>query len=218
MEKEVVSLACCLDRELARGGFNRLDPTPTAPEIEISAAWKQKTWGHVRGVAAVSVGRFTNHPGDFAHCVKRRVARAIGYFWLFHRVTLHLVIHGEGILGRSEELNSYMEGPIGGMALESIHVVDLNASQALAHYSAESGPFEDLLQPMHQGAMQAAGVMLRRAARAILRPMPVRLRLDYSRQTGRATRSVCFQGGPSAECVTLLDRGVEAFIYGYRTS
>jgi hypothetical protein len=150
MDENLHTLVCHINEEVVRGGFTRLEPTPSASEIEIAAAWKQKTWGHVWGVAAVSLGRFTNHPGDFAHCVKRRVARAIGYSFLFHRVTLHLVIVGRGVLGRSEELQIYMEPSAGQFSLPNIHVVDLDARAALGHYPDDEGVHEEIVQPLNR--------------------------------------------------------------------
>jgi hypothetical protein len=204
-----------IDQEVGRGGCQRLDPTPTAAEIEIAAAWKRKTWGHIWGVAVVSLGRFTNHPGDFAHCLKRRVARAIGYFFLLHRVSLQLVIFGRGILGRSEELQVYMEGSAARISLPSIHVVDLEVGSGLDNYPEGDGCDEEILQPVHQREMQAAAI-LARPLRYLPQGRPVRLRLAYSRAKGRAARSVSFEGGSGAEFVALVDRGVTAFVHGHQ--
>jgi hypothetical protein len=216
MDRDLDTLVRHLDEEVVRGGFKRVEPVPAAPEIEIAAVWKQKVELHVWAVAVVSLGRFTNHPGDFAHCVKRRVARAIGYFPVFGRVTLYPVIFGRGILARSDELHGYMERRVARVTLPSIHVVDLDASAALAHFQEVEGEHAEVIEPSHDSVGMMPGLLFKLflAASAALRAAPVRACLAYSRRTGRAMRSVCFRGGRT-DCIDLLDRGAEAFVRGH---
>jgi hypothetical protein len=213
MDKDLDILVHHLNEEVTRGGFTRLEPTPVAPEIEIAAAWKQKSWGHVWGIAAVSLGRFTNDPGDFAHCIKRRVARAIGYFFLFHRVTLHLTIFGRGILARTQELHAQMNAPPGPVRLSSIHVVDLDAGQALRDLPEDEYVHEEIAPASTSAATLVAGLFVPMARE--FQSLPARLRFVSCRKTGRAARSVSFPGGSAAECAALLNRAVDAFVYGF---
>jgi hypothetical protein len=214
MDKDLDILVRHLNEEVARGGFMRLEPTPSAPEIEIAAVWKQTLGMQVSAIAVVALGRFSNHPGDFAHCVKRRVARAIGYFPFFGKVTLYPVIFGRDILARSDGLELFMEGTHGRVALPGIHVVDLNAATELVRYTEHEGTHEDTIVPAQQPTGGLFGAIPKIVV-AALSSRPVRVRFQYRRRTGRAMRSANHVGGRGHEFIPLIDRGVTAFVDGH---
>jgi len=215
MDRELDVLVRHLDRAVAGAGFQRLEPAPSAPEIEIAAAWKQKAGLQVWAVAMVSLGQFRNHPADFAHCVKRRVARAIGYFPFLGRVALFPVIYGRGIFARTGGMEAFMDGG-GRVTLPSIHVVDLEVGAGLAHYADDEGMYEEVVRPAYEEAPVSASMLsvASRILTAALSSAPVRVRLHYSRRTRRAMRSANPLGRQAHEYSALLDRAGTAFVEG----
>jgi hypothetical protein len=217
-------LARQLDITLAPPGFMRLVPAPSVEGVQIVAAWRRR-WPRV-GVAVVPIGRYIDHPGDFARQLKRRVGRQIGYFPVFMPLELHFIVTGPGILTRATELQLYLD-TLGNLTfgnltvtLQSIHVIDVAAGEYLADLPALEERFEEQLKHPEQQAVEDISKFLRVAK---LNPFPgpsispMQMEMDYSHRTGRAVRSARNWGrrdGTLLATCAAIDDGIERFIHG----
>src|SRR5690348_14785398 len=95
-----------LDGYLRPLNARKVIPTPTIEAVELIAAWK--TGWPRQGVGVVSIGSYSDHPGEFAAKLQRRIGWRIGYFPVFLPMQLHVVVTGRGILPRATELQLHL--------------------------------------------------------------------------------------------------------------
>lgn len=212
------TLANHLNDPLVAVGFRRIVPTPHVEAVRLIAAWKA-TWPR-RGIAVVSIGKYIDHPGEFAAKIRKRVGRSIGYFPILMPLGLHLVITGSGILNRATELQLYLDTVATfGVTLLSVHVVDLVATPHLQGLPAlperhveeietltqkNIGQVKNAMQPKLIDIFPATG------------DNNIQLVFNYSHRTGRAVKSACTwgRGGTLRPVFEAIGAGIVSYIHG----
>lgn len=206
-------LAWRLNDELTPHGFRQLAPVPEVEGARVVAIWKRKTWNTNRGVVVVAVDDSVIDPGEYARLNRRRFGKLVGYIPLLYEVGLQVVLVGPDLLQRAARLNEYVDQiNTQWVVLQSIHVVDAAAGPLLAHLPDALDP-ESRMKPAIQRFFEAIPSVwkLLSANRGF---DPMKLRFEFSRETGRAALSArTWALWKSGSFIDAIEAGINGFVH-----
>jgi len=215
-------LADFIEESVQRYSFKKMDTLPVVEHTKPVAIWTYKSLFLNRGIALVVLDPTNLQVGDAARAVKQPIGKAIGYIPLLHTLGLQIIILGRGVLVGRENLHRFLDTvDTGTVVLQSIHVVDTDASRLFdIHAIPSQGLNEDLGLPKWLEDIEKVHELtpVRLAMRAIGKPLPprfegVKVRLNFSKDTGRAAFSVRTWGlTATVPIIDVIEKGIHEFV------
>src|SRR5947209_7320442 len=95
------ALIQCINDAVQPVRYRRHEPRRRLERVRLLATWKGLPFALSRGIALAAIDHYADHPADFAHKLRIRTGKLIGYVPLVYPLGLHFIVCGRRILSRA---------------------------------------------------------------------------------------------------------------------
>jgi hypothetical protein len=150
IESSIDNLITIMDENLKQLSFEKYLIEDKSSKFYKSHVWRRKTWNTNRAVALIPFSKTGKNTGKYAKNIKSILGKEIGYKLFFYPLGLQIILYGNNIYKKTEELNKYVDKiDTQTVVLQSIFVVDLKskkykATRTWGQYT--TGKFQDAIE------------------------------------------------------------------------